>query len=260
MINFTSKPRYDLSDLIRLVHVLRAPGGCPWDAAQTHLSIRRNFLEEAYEACEALDCDDAAMLREELGDVLLQVLFHADIETGRGRMTIDDIADAECKKLLFRHPFLFGGEAESWDELKQKEQGQQTTGEAMAGVARALPATWRAEKTQKKAAKTGFRWESADEALDKLAEETGELREAVRGHTNIDEELGDVLFAAVRVASTLERDPEQALHAACEKFIRRFTAMDQTALAEGRPLAPLPQDETLAGWNAPKRVVTGGEL
>ena len=252
MINFTSKPRYDLSDLIRLVHVLRAPGGCPWDAAQTHLSIRRNFLEEAYEACEALDCDDAAMIREELGDVLLQVLFHADIETGRGRMTIDDIADAECRKLIFRHPFLFGGEAESWDELKQKEKGQKTTGEAMA-------ATWRAEKIQKKAAKTGFRWESADEALDKLAEETGELREAVRDHTNIDEELGDVLFAAVRVASTLERDPEQALHAACEKFIRRFTAMEQTALAEGRPLETLSKDELLAGWNAQKRVVPGGE-
>ena len=259
MINFTSKPRYDLSDLIRLVHVLRAPGGCPWDAAQTHLSIRRNFHEEAYDACEALDCDDAAMLREELGDVLLQVLFHADIETGRGRMTIDDIADAECKKLIFRHPFLFGGEAESWDELKQKEKGQKTTGEAMVGVARSLPATWRAEKIQKKAAKTGFRWESADEALDKLAEETGELREAVRDHTNIDEELGDVLFAAVRVASTLERDPEQALHAACEKFIRRFTAMEQTALAEGRPLETLSKDELLAGWNAQKRVVPGGE-
>ena len=241
MINFTSKPRYDLSDLIRLVHVLRAPGGCPWDAAQTHLSIRRNFLEEAYEACEALDCDDAA------------------IEPGRGRMTIDDIADAECKKLIFRHPFLFGGEAESWDELKQKEKGQKTTGEAMAGVARSLPATWRAEKIQKKAAKTGFRWESADEALDKLAEETGELREAVRDHTNIDEELGDMLFAAVRVASTLERDPEQALHAACEKFIRRFTAMEQTALAEGRPLETLSKDELLAGWNAQKRVVPGGE-
>ena len=123
-----------------------------------------------------------------------------------------------AKKLIFRHPFLFGGEAESWDELKQKEKGQKTTGEAMAGVARSLPATWRAEKIQKKAAKTGFRWESADEALDKLAEETGELREAVRDHTNIDEELGDMLFAAVRVASTLERDPEQALHAACEKI------------------------------------------
>ena len=124
MINFTSKPRYALDDLIRLVHALRAPGGCPWDAAQTHLSIRRNFLEEAYEACEALDCDDAAMLREELGDVLLQVLFHADIEADRGRMTIDDIADAECRKLIFRHPFLFGGENASWDELKQQERAR----------------------------------------------------------------------------------------------------------------------------------------
>ena len=122
MINFTSKPRYMLDDLIRLVHALRAPGGCPWDAAQTHLSIRRNFLEEAYEACEALDCDDEAMLREELGDVLLQVLFHADIEADRGRMTIDDIADAECRKLIFRHPFLFGGERASWDELKKQER------------------------------------------------------------------------------------------------------------------------------------------
>ena len=121
MINFTSKPRYTLDDLIRLVHVLRAPGGCPWDAAQTHLSIRRNFLEEAYEACEALDLDDAAMLREELGDVLLQVLFHADIESDRGRMTIDDIADAECKKLIFRHPFLFGGESASWDERSEQD-------------------------------------------------------------------------------------------------------------------------------------------
>ena len=259
MIDFIRKPRYTLPDLIRLVHVLRAPGGCPWDAAQTHQSIRRNFLEETYEACEALDCDDEAMLREELGDVLLQVLFHADIEADRGRMTIDDIADAECRKLIFRHPFLFGGESASWEELKQQEKGQKTTAEAMDGVARSLPATWRAEKIQKKAAKTGFRWESADEALDKLAEETGELREAVRDDTNIDEELGDVLFAAVRVASTLERDPEQALHAACEKFIRRFTAMEQTALAEGRPLETLSKDELLAGWNAQKRVVPGGE-
>ena len=259
MINFTSKDRYDFADLQRLVEVLRAPGGCPWDGAQTHLSIRRNFLEEAYEACEGFDLDDASRMREELGDVLLQVLFHTDIERAAGRFNLNDVCDAECKKLIFRHPFLFGGEAESWDELKQKEKGQKTTGEAMAGVARSLPATWRAEKIQKKAAKTGFRWESADEALDKLAEETGELREAVRDHTNIDEELGDMLFAAVRVASTLERDPEQALHAACEKFIRRFTAMEQTALAEGRPLETLSKDELLAGWNAQKRVVPGGE-
>ena len=257
MINFISKPRYTLPDLIALVHALRAPGGCPWDAAQTHQSIRRNFLEDTYEACEALDCDNEAMLREELGDVLLQVLFHADIEADRGRMTIDDIADAECRKLIFRHPFLFGGESASWEELKQQEKGQKTTAEAMDGVARSLPATWRAEKIQKKAAKTGFCWESADEALDKLAEEMQELREAVRDGTNIDEELGDVLFAAVRVASTLEKDPEQALHAACEKFISRFTAMEQALLADGRPLGTCSRAELLAGWDAQKP--TGGE-
>ena len=253
MVDFISKDRYDFQDLVRLVHVLRAPGGCPWDGAQTHLSIRRNFLEEAYEACGGFDRDDPEIMCEELGEVLLQVLFHADIESDRGRMTIDDIADAECKKLIFRHPFLFGGESASWDELKQQEKGQKTTGEAMQGVARSLPATWRAEKIQKKAAKTGFRWESAGQALDKLAEEAQELREAVQDNTNIDEELGDLLFAAVRVASTLDRDPEQALHNACEKFIKRFTAMEQSILADGRTPEELSREELLASWDAQKR-------
>ena len=259
MINYPEKAVYTYDDLVDILRILRAPGGCPWDREQTHESNRRNFLEEAYEAAEAFDLDDPELMKEELGDVLMQVLFNIHMEEEAGRFTTDDVTDHVVRKLIFRHPFLFGGEAESWDELKQKEKGQKTTGEAMAGVARSLPATWRAEKIQKKAAKTGFRWESADEALDKLAEETGELREAVWNHTNIDEELGDVLFAAVRVASTLERDPEQALHAACEKFIRRFTAMEQTALAEGRPLETLSKDELLAGWNAQKRVVPGGE-
>lgn len=244
MIDFISKPRYTLPDLIRLVHVLRAPGGCPWDAAQTHLSIRRNFLEEAYEACEAMDCDDAAMLREELGDVLLQVLFHADIEAERGRMTLDEIADAECKKLVFRHPALFGGEAVSWDERKQQEKGQKTTAEAMQGVARSLPATWRAEKLQKKAAKSGLADESADEALDKLAQRTDALRAALAGQGEPDAALGEVLFAAVRVAAALDRDPEQALHAACERFIQRFTAIEQAALAaEGPTTGPSAQTQ-----------------
>ena len=190
---------------------------------------------------------------DRLGDVLLQVLFHADIEADRGRMTIDDIADAECRKLIFRHPFLFGGKNASWDELKQQEKGQKTTGEAMQGVARSLPATWRAEKIQKKAAKTGFCWKSAGQALDKLAEEAQELREAVQDDTNIDEELGDLLFAAVRVASTLDKDPEQALHSACEKFIKRFTAMEQSILASGRTLEELSREELLASWDAQKR-------
>ena len=123
----------------------------------------------------------------------------------------------------------------------------------MQGVARSLPATWRAEKIQKKAAKTGFRWESAGQALDKLAEEAQELREAVQDDTNIDEELGDLLFAAVHVASTLDKDPEQALHSACEKFIKRFTAMEQSILASGRTLEELSREELLASWDAQKR-------
>ena len=231
MINFTSKDRYDFADLQRLVEVLRAPGGCPWDGAQTHLSIRRNFLEEAYEACEGFDLDDPAHMREELGDVLLQVLFHTDIEREAGRFTLDDVCDAECRKLIFRHPALFGGEAKSWDEVKQQEKGQTTVTETLDGVARSLPATWRSEKLQKKAAKCGFAWESAAECLGKL---------------------GDMLFAAVNVAAFLQKDPEQVLHAACEKFIRRFGAMESAARQAGRSLDSLSRGELLSLWSQQK--------
>ena len=252
MIDFTSKEHDCFEDLVRLVHLLRAPGGCPWDGAQTHESIRRNFLEEAYEACEAFDRDDPAMMREELGDVLLQVLFHTDIEQDAGRFTLDDVCDAVCKKLIFRHPFLFGGESRSWEELKQLEKGQRTVTETLDAVARSLPAQWRAEKLQKKAAKVGFAWESVSESLDKLSEEAAELRQAVASGTNVEEELGDVLFAAVNAAACLDLDPEAALHAACEKFIRRFGAMEQAASARGAQLADLPRQELLQLWNRQK--------
>ena len=253
MINFTSKDRYGFADLQKLVEVLRAPGGCPWDGAQTHLSIRRNFLEEAYEACEGFDLDDPAHMREELGDVLLQVLFHTDIEREAGRFTLDDVCDAECKKLIFRHPALFGGEARSWDEVKQQEKGQTTVTETLEGVARSLPATWRSEKIQKKAAKCGFCWESAEGCLDKLEEESAELRQALSDGQDPEEELGDLLFAAVNVAAFLQEDPEEALHKACEKFIRRFGAMESAARQAGRSLEELSREELLALWAAQKK-------
>lgn len=253
MIDFISKDRYDFSDLLRLVELLRAPGGCPWDGAQTHLSIRRNFLEEAYEACEGFDLDDPARMQEELGDVLLQVLFHADIEREAGRFTLDDVCDAECKKLIFRHPALFGGEAKSWDEVKKLEKGQSTVSETMLGVARSLPAMWQAEKIQKKAAKCGFVWESAEASLGKLEEETAELRQALRDGLNPSEELGDVLFAAVNVAAFLQEDPEEVLHKACDKFIRRFSAMESAARHTGRSLEECSREELLELWNAQKK-------
>ena len=137
MVNFMSKPRYDMADLEEITHILRSPGGCPWDQAQTHQSIRRNFLEEAYEACEALDNDDLELMKEELGDVLLQVVFHADIEKDRGRFDLDDVCDRVCKKLIFRHPHVFGGDTtKSWEDCKALEKGQTTVGEKLDAVAR----------------------------------------------------------------------------------------------------------------------------
>ena len=230
MINFTSKERYSFEDLVQLVQLLRAPGGCPWDGAQTHLSVRRNFLEEAYEACEGFDRDDPKLMCEELGDVLLQVLFHTDIEREAGRFTLDDVCDGVCKKLIFRHPFLFGGEAgTSWDELKQREKGQTSTEETLDGVARSLPALWRAEKLRKKAEKAGYARESLAESLDKLDSETAALHRAAASPEAAGDALGDVLFAAVGVAVRLDADPEQMLHSACERFIRRVGEMERNA-------------------------------
>lgn len=241
MLDFLCKESYDLRDFVALITFLRSPDGCPWDQVQTHESIRRNFLEETYEACEAIDAGDTAHLKEELGDVLMQVLFHTDIERAAGHFDIDDVADAACKKLVYRHPHVFWRDepdAPDWDTIKQRERAQTTTAEAMDSVARSLPALWRCEKIQAKAAKTGFEWPDTDAALDKVEEETRELREAVAS-SNADavaEELGDLLFAAVKVARFAGVDPEQAAHAACEKFIRRFAAMEAAAADSGVPL------------------------
>ena len=147
MVHFEEKAHYDLQDLRQIVHLLRAPGGCPWDAAQTHASLRRQMLEEAWEVVDAIDREDAAALREELGDVLLQVVFHADLEADRGAFTLDDVAYAVCRKMISRHPHVFGdGEALPWEELKRREKGQRSTAQAMEEVAHSLPGLWRAEK------------------------------------------------------------------------------------------------------------------
>ena len=241
VLDFLCKESYDLRDFVALITFLRSPNGCPWDQVQTHESIRRNFLEETYEACEAIDAGDTAHLKEELGDVLMQVLFHTDIERAAGHFDIDDVADAACKKLVYRHPHVFRRDepdAPDWDTIKQRERAQTTTAEAMDSVARSLPALWRCEKIQAKAAKTGFEWPDTDAALDKVEEETQELREAVAsGDADaVAEELGDLLFAAVKVARFAGVDPEQAAHAACEKFIRRFAAMEAAAAGSGVPL------------------------
>ena len=261
MINFVRKPQYGYEDLLEIIRLLRSEDGCPWDKAQTHQSIRRGLLEEAYEAAEAIDNDNPVLLKEELGDVLMQVVFHADIESDAGRFTIDDVCDGVVKKLLFRHPHVFGSQREdspesvpvSWDKLKRQEKGQKTVADSMDSVARSLPGLWRAEKLQNKAASAGFEWPDVQGALDKLEEEVGELRRAVEEGGDVPEELGDVLFAAVKVGRFCACDPEDAVNGTCEKFIRRFRAVENGAAAQGREVSQLSLEEMTALWNEAKR-------
>ncbi len=248
---------YHIDDLIQIMELLRAPGGCPWDRAQTHQSIRANMLEEAYEAADAIDSMDMDNLKEELGDVLLQVVFHARMAQEAGAFTFDDVVDGICKKLVYRHPHVFGtasagdpeGALSAWDAQKRAEKGQRTTADAMDSVARALPALTRAAKLQGKAAKAGFDWRDISPAMDKLSEELEEFQAAVREDSNVEEELGDLLFAAVKVGRFAGVDGETALQKACEKFIRRFRAVER--LAEG-PLDGLDVPALEALWRRAK--------
>lgn len=260
MVDFSLKDKYNVQDLVDIVKVLRAPGGCQWDAQQTHESIRRNFLEEAYEVAEAIDQQSTEHLQEELGDVLLQVVFHTSIEEEEGRFNLDDVANGVCQKLIFRHPHVFGDVTVSstgeilanWEELKKKEKGQATQADAVDAVARSLPALWRAEKVQKKAAKVGFDWDSVDGAVDKLSEELDEVKQAINGHGDPAEELGDLLFAAVNVARFLKVDPEDALQAACDKFAARFRRVEEAVTAQGKQMEDMTLTELDDIWNAIK--------
>ena len=188
MVSFTRKNRYTYEDLVDILRILRAPDGCPWDREQTHLSNRRNFLEEAYEAAEAFDRDDPALMCEELGDMLMQVLFNIHIEEDLGRFTTEDVTTKICEKLIFRHPHIFSDASAAsseevlvnWDKLKAQEKSLSSTAEAMEHVAKSLPGIWRADKLQSKAAKVGFEFADVEGALQKLEEEVRELREAAR--------------------------------------------------------------------------------
>ena len=267
MVNFQRKQRYGWEDLLTIMHLLRAPEGCPWDREQTHQSIRRNFLEETYEALDAIDRNDIPGMCEELGDVLLQVVFHSVMEEEQGRFTADDVVDGVAQKLVFRHPHVFGAaEAadsaqalEGWEAQKKKEKGFTSPADAVEAVPHTLPALWRAEKIVSRSVKAGFNWDSAAGALDKLDEETAELRQAVEAGQPVDsphgirEELGDALFILCKIAQMSGVDPEDALNAACEKFIRRYAAVEQGAAGRGVPVSDLTLGEMTDLWNGAKQ-------
>jgi len=216
-MRFRIREHYTLEDCAALISFLRHPGGCPWDREQTHESIRRNYIEEVYEAADAIDRDDPANLCEELGDVLLQTLFHADIEADAGRFTLEDVCDSLCRKMIFRHPQLFGAaeEAPDWEDIKRAEKGQRSHTEVLRGVPRAMPALWRAEKTVSKAEKAGVRAAETTEAI--CAAQTAAA--ALDGSA---ESLGNALLALAALSHAMDCDPERALDDALARSVERF--------------------------------------
>ncbi len=237
MVEYKLKDKYSVEDLLEIMAILRSPGGCPWDAEQTHKSIKKDFIEETYEAIEAINKDDKELLQEELGDVLLQVAFHAQIEKERGSFDFSDVADGICKKLIERHPHVFGTVnvsstdevLDNWDSIKRKSKNQKTQGSSMLKVPKELPALMRAQKIQSKAKKAGFDWDDISGAFEALESEIQELKSAMLSSNseNIKEEMGDLLFSAVNISRFLGVDSEEALTESNEKFISRFVTVER---------------------------------
>lgn len=247
---FLFKPTYTVDDLVEIMRILRSEDGCPWDREQTHESIRKNFIEETYEAIEAINKQDSHLLCEELGDVLMQVVFHAQMEAEKQVFDFSDVADGVCKKLIERHPHVFG-EVEvrssdevlrNWEQIKSASKSRKTVADKMQSVPRELPALMRADKIQRQAAKVGFDWDALSDAAKKISEEEAELSAAIAANdrANTVEELGDLLFAVVNVARKLDIDPEEALTQATDKFQTRFTAVE--ALANARSISMAESD------------------
>lgn len=261
---FDFKQKYNVDDLVEIMRILRSENGCPWDREQTHESIRKNFIEETYEAIEAINKKDSGLLCEELGDVLMQVVFHAQMEAEKQVFDFSDVADGVCKKLIERHPHVFGDVSVqsadevlvNWDKIKSDKKQRKTVADKMQSVPRELPALMRADKIQSQAAKVGFDWEDADGALQKLPEEQAELLAAVKAgdRENMFEELGDLLFSAVNVARKLHIDPEEALTAATDKFQSRFTKVEALAKERGISMETEPLQTLDRLWDEVKEI------
>ena len=263
-VSFPTKDRYTVDDLLAIMALLRSPGGCPWDREQTHESILTDFLEETQEALEAIRQRDTDGLKEELGDVLLQVVFHSRIEEEQGAFAFADVVDGICKKLIVRHPHVFGeitvdgtGQVlKNWDAIKRQTKGGKTQAELLEGVPRSLPALMRAAKVQNRAKRVGFDWPDISGALEALDSETAEFKDALASQdaAAVEEELGDLLFSAVNVSRFLHTDAEQALTASTDKFIRRFARVEELAKDRNIDLAAASLAEMDALWDEAKQL------
>jgi tetrapyrrole methylase family protein / MazG family protein len=266
----------EFQKLVGVMARLRAPGGCPWDREQTHATLRTYLIEEAYEVLDAMDSGDDLKFAEELGDLLLQVLFHAQLAQEEGRFTIADVVREIYEKMMRRHPHVFGNKRaktaadvlKNWEKIKAQERKQAAEGKevkektekkdasVLDGVPRSLPALLEANQLTRKAARIGFDWENVEGILAKLTEETGELRAALGNRSrlpDIEGEVGDILFVAVNLARFLELDPEIALKKTSKKFSRRFREMERVTHERGTTLAEVPREEMERLWEKAKR-------
>jgi len=256
------KDKYEFSDLVEIMKLLRSEKGCPWDRDQNHESLKKYLIEETYEVLEAIDLKDKDKLCEELGDLLLQVVFHAQIGSEEGTFNIDDVITSICRKMILRHTHVFGGDkaetpdevVDNWEAIKRKEKDVKSHTEVLRDVPSNLPALMRSYKVQQKAAQVGFDWDNIQDVFDKVDEEIRELKDVYTSKNveRISDEMGDVFFALVNLSRFLKVQPELALTGTINKFIKRFEYIEQESLKAGRKLEEMTLSEMDELWNKAK--------
>lgn len=253
----------EMERLVRVMARLRGPGGCPWDAAQTHKSMIKGLIEEAYELVDAIENDNAEEMMEELGDVLLQVVFHSIIAAEKGLFSLDEVAGALADKLIYRHPHVFGDKSAAdadevivnWEKLKRKENGKEHRVSIFSGIPETLPALLYALKVQSAASRVGFDWDSPEGVIAKIKEEIDELSEAADKHAvdDIEDEIGDMIFTVVNLARMHKVDPEAALRRTNKKFAARFAEIEKAARNQNIHVSEMPMAEKERIWQGAKR-------
>ncbi len=258
-MEFEFKEHYDVNDLVEIVKKLRAPDGCPWDKVQTHETIRKDFIEEVYEAVEAIDEKDTEHLREELGDVLLQVVFHTVLETEQNNFTLDDVADDVCKKMILRHPHVFGNTTadtpeevlKNWDQIKMQSKSQSAASEAMESVSKTLPSLMRSQKLWKKAERGGYSLENAQAVIALTEQRLDALKTSVSSGNaeDIHRKTGELLMAVTGLSGFTGTDCEKSLYDACDGFIGQFKKLEELAAEKGVDIQKSAPEEVRDLWD-----------
>ncbi|MDF2523537.1 MAG: MazG family protein [Clostridiales bacterium] len=256
------KERYEFEDLVEIMKLLRSENGCPWDREQTHESLKKYLIEETYEVLEVVDLNDKKRLCEELGDVMLQIIFHAQIAQEEGTFNINDVITGICRKMVLRHTHVFGDAkadtpdqvVQNWEAIKKKEKGIQSQTAVLKDVPSNLPALMRSYKVQQKAAQVGFDWDKVEDVFNKVEEEINELKEVYKSNNieRITDETGDAIFALVNLARFLDVQPELALTGTINKFINRFEFIEKSGAKSGRKLEEMTLEEMDKLWNEAK--------